>query len=90
VRERKLKHRYGLTQAQYDEILAEQGGGCAICGKTETDSTGRPLSVDHNHRTNEVRGLLCGNCNRALGLFQDDITLLRRAITYLNYHNNKL
>lgn len=80
---------YGLDEEQYAALLAEQEGLCAICHQPETwiDSrTGEPrkLAVDHCHNTHRVRGLLCGKCNRGIGLFDDDATRLGRASEYLN------
>jgi hypothetical protein len=80
-RKRSLKNRYGLSVADYEAMLAAQGGVCAICG--QPDSTGRRLSVDHDHNTGAVRGLLCSHCNRGIGHFKDSTTLLARAIEYL-------
>ena len=70
---------YGLTLEDYDAMMERQNGVCAICS-TETKGN---LHIDHNHQTNEVRGLLCGKCNRAIGLLNDDISLFTKAITYL-------
>jgi len=67
---------------EYARLLAEQGGGCAICGGRELGRC-RHFSVDHDHATGFVRGLLCNNCNRAVGLFGDDHALLDRAAQYL-------
>jgi hypothetical protein len=53
----------GVTDADYDRMLNEQGGGCAICGNPPKS---RRLHVDHDHKTGKVRGLLCFRCNRAL------------------------
>ena len=78
----KLKSKFGITADIYDKMLADQGGVCKICKKT--DSTGQRLAVDHCHSTNRVRGLLCRNCNTALGKFKDDTALLQNAIKYLN------
>ena len=77
---------YGLTQDAYIEILKSQCGACAICGKTE-EGSGRALSVDHNHDTGKVRGILCSDCNVGLGLFRDDIQCLHNAIDYLSQIN---
>ncbi|MEV6346349.1 endonuclease VII domain-containing protein [Actinoplanes sp. NPDC051851] len=77
TREYHLRHRYGIGQAEFDELLAEQGGVCAICGAAD------PQHVDHDHRTGWVRGILCFNCNGGLGQFRDDPVLLANAITYL-------
>lgn len=64
--------RLGLTVADYDRMLAEQGGRCAICGADRPGAgrTGR-WPVDHDHVTGRVRGLLCHPCNRAIGLLRD-------------------
>lgn len=87
-----IKSKFGMTQADYDALFASQGGVCAICGCSETrivPRTGlvRTLTVDHDHskgsRKSAVRGLLCSNCNRALGLFKDDPKLLLAAAAYL-------
>lgn len=76
--------RYGLSVAAYDALLDSQGGACAICGRTKSDDTrGYRLAVDHNHETGAVRGLLCGYCNRAIGLMRDDPELLEKAAQYL-------
>lgn len=75
-----LKKFYGITPEEYDKILREQGGTCSICHGTET--VGR-LAVDHCHSTGRVRGLLCTNCNQAIGKLKDDSQLLRNAINYL-------
>jgi hypothetical protein len=72
--------KYGITLEQYNMLLEEQNGACAICG-TKSDSY---LSVDHDHKTKIVRGLLCQSCNIALGLLHDDIGLGERAIEYLS------
>lgn len=73
--------RYGLTQQQYDNMLASQGGVCAICLAEPVD---RPLSVDHCHSTGVVRGLLCHGCNVGLGYYRDAPDLLRAAACYLD------
>lgn len=83
--ESRLARRYGITPADYDRMLAEQDGACAICGTTDpsADTRSTRLSVDHDHETGEVRGLLCGPCNRGLGYFGDNPDRLRRAADYL-------
>lgn len=78
--------KYGLTADQFAELLESQGNACAICRATaNTVRAGRTMrmSVDHCHDTGRVRGLLCNNCNRALGLFSDNPNVLRQAIRYL-------
>jgi len=72
---------YGLSQTDYDELLAKQDGVCAICHLANPN--GRALSVDHDHETDAVRGLLCLHCNSGLGQFRDDSELLRRALAYM-------
>lgn len=79
---------YGLTVAEYDDLLQRQGGVCAICQQDEPASNGRTgkkfrLSVDHCHDTGVVRGLLCQKCNRAIGLLGDNVGILQKAILYL-------
>ena len=86
-----LKKRYGIVSfEQYDKMLADQAGLCAICGRPETTvhQSGTPMSlhVDHCHVSGKIRKLLCGKCNKALGLFADDPTLIRQAAAYLEAH----
>jgi len=78
--------RYGLTLAAYEALLLGQAGLCAICRQTETATyRGRVkrLSVDHDHATGRVRGLLCHNCNVMLAGSRDNPTFLQGAIAYL-------
>lgn len=75
------KSKYGIPHGTYAELLAQQGGGCAICGTPE--QAGKSLHVDHDHKTSRVRGLLCDLCNRGIGYFADDPTRLRAAAEYL-------
>lgn len=84
-RSRALGYRYGgrITQAEYEALLAQQGGGCAVCGQPETRKGGRHLAVDHDHETGEIRGLLCMRCNLALGRLRDDPSIWRKALAYL-------
>jgi hypothetical protein len=85
-RERSLRNTYGVTVRQYDTMLEEQNGKCALCGKPEKTllhGKVKRLAVDHDHKTGKVRGLLCNFCNRGLGYFLDDSALLKRASTYV-------
>lgn len=79
---------HGLRVGQYDSLLQEQGGGCAICGQQCT--SGRSLAVDHDHATGAIRGLLCGTCNRAIGMMQDSPEILRAAAQYLENHAHSI
>ena len=81
-----IRRQYGITLEQYDEMLEEQNYRCAICNN-EDEVEGRRLAIDHCHTTGVVRGLLCGKCNRGIGLFYDSRELLERAINYLNKDN---
>lgn len=77
-----IRNQYGITLEQYDTMLEAQNYKCAICGN-EDEVEGRRLAIDHCHTSGKVRGLLCGKCNRGLGLFYDNKELLSNAIKYL-------
>lgn len=79
---------YNITLEDYDTLFQLQGGVCAICGKPETSAKVSNLAVDHNHINGSIRGLLCNKCNRGLGYFEDDITILSKAIEYLKNKKN--
>lgn len=74
---------YGITNEDYQSLLDKQKGRCAICSTNDLGKF-RHFCVDHCHKTGKVRGLLCHTCNRALGLFKDDPSLLRKAGQYLD------
>lgn len=78
-----LKKQFNITLDDYEKMLTEQSGVCYICNQPETSVRNRRLAVDHNHSTGKIRGLLCSNCNRALGLFKDSADLLLAAAKYL-------
>lgn len=84
-REQHLRRKYGIGIADYDRMLAAQGGGCALCGKAPSDQTRyqKYLHVDHCHETGRVRGLLCDEHNLLIGRWNHDPQLLRRAAAYL-------
>ncbi len=72
-----LKRLYNLSVSDYEQLVESQGGVCAIC------KLQKPLVVDHDHNTGLVRGLLCQECNRAIGVFKDSPPLLQSAVSYL-------
>lgn len=72
--------KYGIVRDAYEELLKKQNYSCAICRISGDDET---LAVDHDHATGKVRGLLCGHCNKAIGMLRDSVTNLQRAIWYL-------
>jgi hypothetical protein len=84
-----LKMFYKLSLEEYDQLLAKQKGVCAVCGRPEAN--GKLLSVDHDHDCCSgnhscgkcIRGLLCNKCNRGIGYFNDDLTLLKKAMVYV-------
>ena len=84
----KLLKKFGLTMVQVEEMISSQGNGCAICGRDVVISApgrGRQdlACVDHDHKTGDVRGILCNRCNTAIGLLGDSPLLLIRALRYL-------
>ena len=83
VRKARLLCSWGVTLEEYISMLKNQKRRCAICGTTKMDNGRRNFCVDHNHKTGKVRGLLCGKCNKGLGLFKDSISILEKAISYL-------
>ena len=91
-RERRLRHRYGVDLVWYEDKLKEQGGKCDICGVSQNKTSGDTkdnlnFAVDHNHDTGKVRGLLCNQCNRAMGMLGDDVSTLTKAIQYLGKYD---
>jgi Recombination endonuclease VII len=76
-----LKRRYGIGADDFDALVVQQGGVCAICGKEA------PEHVDHSHDTGAVRGILCFNCNGGLGQFRDSVDALVNAVAYLQSHD---
>lgn len=80
INTRKRYERYALTEEEYYGLLSHFNGECAICGSKDN------LCIDHDHSTNEVRGLLCLTCNSGLGMFKDDCDQLAKAIEYIKAH----
>ncbi|QXO14575.1 HNH endonuclease [Arthrobacter phage Kaylissa] len=79
-KQRKAELLYGMDPGDYARLLAEQGGTCSICHQPPS---GHRLCVDHDHTSGKVRGLLCHNCNRAIGLLGDDPERVASAAAYL-------
>lgn len=77
-----LQKKYGIGRAQFDAMLKSQGGVCAIC---HCHQRYQSLAVDHDHKTKQVRGLLCVQCNRGLGRFFDSPLRLRNAAAYIEH-----
>lgn len=88
-----LKYQYGITIEQYNKMFIAQNGICAICEMPERSISSKSgnvkkLSVDHNHDTGEIRGLLCEKCNRGIGYLDESILIIKRAIDYLTKESN--
>lgn len=83
-KERFRKYTYGITNEDYDQLLAQQDGVCAICGNLPGKQV---LEIDHDHATGLVRGLLCHKCNVGIGFLNDDTVVLHKAIEYLESGN---
>lgn len=86
----KLKYRkawvertFNIPYSEYERMYDEQGGVCAVCKQPETSVKNEHLSIDHCHDTGIVRGLLCNNCNRGIGLLKDSYEVLKNAVDYL-------
>lgn len=78
-----ISHRrrlYGLNEEEYNNMILSQNNLCAICNKPSN----KTLHIDHDHVTGRVRGLLCSNCNLGIGLLEEDLIILNRAIEYLS------
>ena len=78
IRDAKFQRKYGLTLTEYDLLWEKQGRKCYVCWATD-----RTFHLDHCHKTNKVRGILCSQCNHAIGLFQDNPNHMRRAADYV-------
>lgn len=81
-----LKKHYGIDSTEYERMLNSQGGVCAICGAPPGGGRGGKLHVDHCHATDEVRAILCHNCNFGLGAFGDSPSRMRQAARYVETH----
>lgn len=78
-----LKKSFNLTHTDYIKILNTQNGVCGICKKHRLSPRTSYMAIDHCHESNYIRGILCNWCNRAIGLLNEDITVLQNAINYL-------
>jgi hypothetical protein len=85
IRNNTLKNKFSITLVQYNEMFEKQGGLCAICKQKQEQISLRykNLAVDHNHKTGKIRGLLCSKCNKAIGLLNDDFSIVEAALNYL-------
>ena len=82
-REKNWRKKYGLSPQQYEDMFESQGGRCKLCGSTGPGNGHEYFCVDHHHGSGRVRGLLCHNCNTAIGLLKDDPVLCEAAAVYL-------
>ena len=82
----RLRRLYGMTQEEYNALLVAQGGKCAVCQRSPTDAGVVLLDVDHDHGSGAVRGLLCGPCNRSLGLLQESSDVINNLAAYVAFH----
>jgi DNA repair exonuclease SbcCD ATPase subunit len=90
VKQKENQHRYrlsevyGITEEEYAALLSAQGGKCAVCGGDNSSSRlSTHLFVDHDHKTGKIRGLLCNNCNMALGFARENPDILLKLRAYL-------
>ena len=85
-----LKRDFGLSLDDYNKMLVKQNNCCSICKQPETAKLKgkiKALSVDHNHVTKKVRGLLCGLCNSALGKLKENKDIIKALLEYIEKHN---
>jgi len=87
TKEEQLKNKLGIDYEQYHKMLKSQGYRCEICRSKLESSRYTKFAVDHCHKTGKVRGLLCTQCNTALGLLKDSPVRLNSAIKYLHKHS---
>jgi len=87
LREYQLKHNYGISIKQFDEIFKNQEYCCKICKTKEVK--GKNWHLDHCHKSFKNRAILCSACNQALGLIKENIIILKSMINYIKEHNSK-
>ena len=85
IRDRKKTKKHGLTLEEFNTILKAQDGKCAVCRTTDWGLVGP--CVDHNHKTGEIRGILCSGCNTAEGLLKGDPIRAKALAVYMEKHN---
>jgi len=81
-----LQYSYGILLEEYEIMRESQKCRCYICGKHENDTNRKRLFVDHCHTTGKIRGLLCQQCNTALGMVNEDVDILFAMVSYLQEH----
>lgn len=81
-----LKEEYNMTLEDFDKMVNSHENSCAICHKHQSQLN-KLLSIDHDHSTGKIRGLLCFDCNVGIGKLGDDIQILKSAIEYLTHHS---
>lgn len=81
-----IKRTYGISGEEYNKMKSDQDGRCIICNVLPSGFKKDVLHIDHDHITKKVRGLLCGACNTAIGLFKEDTIAMVKAIEYINAH----
>lgn len=79
--------RLTISTEMYHKLASKQNYACAICGKLEWDCPRKRLYVDHNHRTGEIRSLLCGQCNTALGMVKENPRIAGGLLGYIKRWN---
>lgn len=89
---RSLRRKYGISIEEYEFLAKAQNYRCKSCGEQETSPNSHKtgicaLAVDHDHKTNQKRGLLCGKCNKALGLLDDSPKKIQALLEYLSKYN---
>lgn len=90
ARNKRYLKEYGITLDQYNDMLSRCNFRCEICGEQHREEQWKRLCVDHNHATNEVRGLLCDDCNQALGRTKENPAIILGLIGYLDKYKTKL
>ena len=82
-----IKSQFGITIDDYETLLEKQKGLCAICGKSNNGAR-KYFTIDHDHETKKVRGLLCNQCNTGIGMLGDSAEIVIKAAAYLLQHSS--